>query len=256
MATRCCWTAIGAERAAAQRQISINAHEPVKDTGLRRTYPNWMTREGARGMEFNAWGSPPNPTEHESTLAFTRMLAGPMDFTPGIFDLHPNERPPVREDMQRGDPANRPQTTLAKQLALYVVLYSPLQMAADLPENYEARMDAFQFIKDVEADWEQSIALQGEVGEYVAIARQGRASKEWFLGAVTDGSPRDLAIPLDFLEPGKRYTAQVYRDGPDAAWDTNPYSIVIEDVAVAGGDTFSVGLASSGGVAVRFVPLP
>jgi alpha-glucosidase len=149
-------------KAAAKRQIAINAHEPVKDTGLRRTYPNWMTREGARGMEFNAWGTPPNPPEHEAMLAFTRMLAGPMDFTPGIFDLKPNERPPVRADIPRGDPSNRPQTTLAKQLALYVVLYSPLQMAADLPENYEARPDAFQFIKDVEADWEQSVALSSK----------------------------------------------------------------------------------------------
>lgn len=241
-------------KAAAKRGISINAHEPVKDTGLRRTYPNWLTREGARGMEFNAWGTPPNPTSHVSTLAFTRMLAGPMDFTPGIFDLRPNERPPVREDMQRGDPSNRPQTTLAKQLALYVVLYSPLQMAADLPENYEARMDAFQFIKDVEADWENSIALQGEVGEFAAIARQGRKSKEWFLGAVTDSTPRDLTIPLDFLADGVTYTAQIYRDGDDAHWDTNPYSYVIEEREVTSASVLKAPLASSGGIAVRFVP--
>jgi alpha-glucosidase len=241
--------------AAAKRRISINAHEPVKDTGLRRTYPNWMTREGARGMEFNAWGTPPNPPSHEAMLAFTRMLAGPMDFTPGIFDLRPNERPPVRPDIPRGDPSNRPQTTLAKQLALYVVLYSPLQMAADLPENYEARMDAFQFIKDVEADWEESIALAGEVGEFVAIARQGRKSKEWFLGAVTDEQPRDLVLPLTFLDPGKQYRAQIYRDAPDAHWDTNPYAMVIEEQMVTGGDTFAVRLAASGGVAVRFVPV-
>lgn len=242
-------------KAAAKRQIAINAHEPVKDTGLRRTYPNWMTREGARGMEFNAWGTPPNPPSHVPMLAFTRMLAGPMDFTPGIFDLKPNERPPLRDDMPRGDPANRPQTTLAKQLALYVVLYSPLQMAADLPENYEARMDAFQFIKDVEADWEQSIALAGEIGEYVAFARQGRKSKEWFLGAVTDENARDLVLPLDFLEEGKRYRAQIYRDGPNADWDTKPYDIVIEEKAVTGGESFAVRLASSGGVAVRFIPV-
>ncbi len=238
--------------AAAEHQISINAHEPVKDTGLRRTYPNWMTREGARGMEFNAWGSPPNPPEHISILAYTRMLAGPMDFTPGIFDLRPNEKPPL-EGMQRGDPSNRPQTTLAKQLALYVVLYSPLQMAADLPENYEANLEAFQFIKDVEADWEESIALLGEVGEYVAIARQGRASGEWFLGAVTDAEPRELSIPLTFLEPGKSYTAQVYRDGADAHWDTNPYEMVIEEFTVAHTDVLPARLASSGGLAVRFV---
>lgn len=242
-------------KAAAKRQIAINAHEPVKDTGLRRTYPNWMTREGARGMEFNAWGTPPNPPSHEAMLAFTRMLAGPMDFTPGIFDLKPNERPPVRPDIPRGDPSNRPQTTLAKQLALYVVLYSPLQMAADLPENYEARMDAFQFIKDVEADWEQSVALAGEVGEYVAFARQGRKSKEWFLGAVTNEDARDLSVPLSFLEKGRTYRAQIYRDGPDAHWDTNPYALVIEEKVVTGGENFAVRLASSGGVAVRFIPV-
>ncbi|MEE4317597.1 MAG: glycoside hydrolase family 97 protein [Erythrobacter sp.] len=240
---------------AAKRRISINAHEPVKDTGLRRTFPNWMTREGARGMEFNAWGTPPNPPSHVPMLAFTRMLAGPMDFTPGIFDLRPNERPPVRADIPRGDPANRPQTTLAKQLALYVVLYSPLQMAADLPENYEARPDAFQFIKDVEADWEESIALAGEVGEFVAFARQGRKSKEWFLGAVTDENPRDLSLPLSFLEPGQKYRAQIYRDGPDAHWDSNPYDLVIEEKIVTGGESFAVRLAASGGVAVRFLPL-
>lgn len=239
---------------AAKHKISINAHEPVKDTGLRRTYPNWMTREGARGMEFNAWGTPPNPTSHESTLAFTRMLAGPMDFTPGIFNLRPNEKPPVREDMQRGDPSNRPQTTLAKQLALYVVLYSPMQMAADLPEHYEERMDAFQFIKDVPADWEESIALQGEVGEYVAIARQGRGSEEWFLGALTDSRPRDLSIPLTFLKPGVSYTAQIYRDGANADWDTNPYDYVIEEREVTSATVLEAGLASSGGIAVRFVP--
>ncbi|MFN9498397.1 MAG: glycoside hydrolase family 97 protein [Erythrobacteraceae bacterium] len=242
-------------KAAAKRQIAMDTHEPVKDTGLRRTYPNWMSREGARGMEFNAWGTPPNPPSHEPMLAFTALLAGPFDYTPGIFDLRPNERPPVRPDMPRGDPKNRPQTTLAKQLATYVTIYSPLQMAADLPENYEARMDAFQFIKDVEADWEESIALAGEVGQFVAIARQGRKSKEWFLGAVTDENARDLSVPLSFLEKGKRYRAQIYRDGPDAHWDTNPYAIVIEEKIVTGGDTFAVWLAASGGVAVRFVPV-
>lgn len=242
-------------REAAKRQIAMDTHEPVKDTGLRRTYPNWMTREGARGMEFNAWGSPPNPPSHEPMLAFTALLAGPFDYTPGIFDLRPNERAPVRPDMARGDPRNRPQTTLAKQLATYVTIYSPLQMAADLPENYEKRMDAFQFIKDVEADWEQSVALAGEVGEYVAIARQGRKSKEWFLGAVTDANPRDLSLALTFLEPGKKYRAQIYRDGAHAHWDTNPYDIVIEERVVSGGDTFAVRLAASGGVAVRFIPV-
>jgi len=242
-------------KAAAARQIAMDTHEPVKDTGLRRTYPNWMSREGARGMEFNAWGSPPNPPSHEPMLAFTALLAGPFDYTPGIFDLRPNERPPVRPDMPRGDPKNRPQTTLAKQLATYVTIYSPLQMAADLPENYEAKLGAFQFIKDVEADWEQSVALAGEVGEYVAIARQGRKSKEWFLGAVTDHEARDLSLTLSFLEQGRKYRAQIYRDGPHAHWDYNPYDIVIEEKIVTGGETFAVRLAASGGVAVRFIPV-
>ncbi len=242
-------------KAAAARQIAMDTHEPVKDTGLRRTYPNWMSREGARGMEFNAWGSPPNPPSHEAMIAFTALLGGPFDYTPGIFDLRPNERLPVRPDMPRGDPKNRPQTTLAKQLATYVTIYSPLQMAADLPENYEKRLDAFQFIKDVEADWEQSVALAGEVGEYVAFARQGRKSKEWFLGAVTDSEPRDLSLPLSFLEAGKKYRAQIYRDGPHAHWDYNPYDIVIEEKVVTGGEVFAVHLAASGGVAVRFIPV-
>lgn len=240
---------------AAKRRITINAHEPVKDTGLRRTYPNWLTREGARGMEYNAWGWPPNPPEHEATLAFSRMLAGPMDFTPGIFDLHPNSRKPLRPDMPRSDPAIRPQTTLMKQLALYVVLYSPLQMAADLPENYAARMDAFQFIKDVAADWEQSIALQGEVGEFVVMARQARGSDEWFLGAVSDGAERQLAVPLDFLADGTTYTAEIYADGADAHWERNPYSFTIEKRPLRKGDTLPLWLAAGGGAAVRFVPV-
>ena len=241
-------------KAAAKRRIAINAHEPVKDTGLRRTYPNWMTREGARGMEYNAWGSPPNPPEHEATLAFTRMLSGPMDFTPGIFDLHPNSRPPLRPDMPRSDPAIRPQTTLAKQLALYVVLYSPLQMAADLPENYAARMDAFQFIKDVAADWEESVAVTGEIGEFVVMARQARGTDTWFLGAVSDGAARNVAVPLDFLAEGVTYTAEIYADGPDAHWETNPYALTITQRPLRKGDTLALQLAASGGAAVRFVP--
>lgn len=241
-------------REAAKRRIAINAHEPVKDTGLRRTYPNWLTREGARGMEYNAWGSPPNPPEHEATLAFTRMLSGPMDFTPGIFDLHPNSRPPLRPDMPRSDPAIRPQTTLMKQLALYVVLYSPLQMAADLPENYAARLDAFQFIKDVAADWEESIALQGEVGEFVVMARQARGSDTWFLGAVSDGAERELVVSLDFLAPGVSYVAEIYADGVDADWERNPYSFTIEKRTLRKGDTLPLLLAPGGGAAVRFVP--
>ncbi|WP_323845956.1 glycoside hydrolase family 97 protein [Microbulbifer magnicolonia] len=227
---------------AAERKISINTHEPVKDTGLRRTYPNWITREGARGQEFNAWGSPPNPPEHTAILPFTRMLSGPMDFTPGIFDLSFNGL----------DGENRPRTTLAKQLALYVVLYSPIQMAADLPENYEARLDAFQFIRDVPTDWEESKAISGEVGDYVAFARKERGGQDWYLGALTDEKARELTLSLDFLDPKQKYVAQIYRDGDRAAWDTNPYDIVIEEKTLESGDQLKLSLATSGGAAIRF----
>ncbi|TQV67340.1 glycoside hydrolase family 97 protein [Exilibacterium tricleocarpae] len=231
---------------AAKRRISINTHEPVKDTGLRRTYPNWITREGARGQEFNAWGSPPNPPEHTAILPYTRMLSGPMDFTPGIFDLA----------WDGLDAENRVKTTLAKQLALYVVLYSPIQMAADFPKNYSARPDAFQFIRDVPADWEQSKALAGEVGDYVAFARQERGGPDWYLGALTDEQARRLTLRLDFLAPGQAYTAQIYRDGDKADWLTNPYDMVIEEKSVQHGDTLVLPLATSGGAAVRFKALP
>ena len=228
---------------AAKRKISINTHEPIKDTGLRRTYPNWMSREGARGQEFNAWGSPPNPPEHTAILPYTRLLAGPMDFTPGIFDL----------TFQGMDSEQRVKTTLAKQLALYVVIYSPIQMAADLPENYEARPDAFQFIVDVPTDWEESIALTGEVGRYVAIARQERGGRNWYLGALSNQIERLLEIKLDFLEPETKYKAQIYRDGVDAHWKTNPYSIVIEEREFMRGDMLNLPLAAGGGAAVRFI---
>ncbi len=236
---------------AAKHKISINTHEPIKDTGLRRTYPNWIAREGARGQEFNAWGTPPNPPEHVPMLAFTRMLAGPMDFTPGIFDMGFNGL---------GDKTNRPQTTLAKQLALYVVLYSPIQMAADLPENYLAKPDAFQFIKDVPTDWEHSIALAGEVGDYVVFARKERKHKQysgndWFLGAVTDEEAREIPITLDFLESGKTFEAQIYADGNKAEWKQNPYDMNIYRQKVTSNDKLTLKLAAGGGVAIRFKAL-
>lgn len=227
---------------AAKRQISINTHEPIKDTGLRRTYPNWLSREGARGQEYNAWGSPPNPPEHTAMLPFTRMLSGPMDFTPGIFNL-----------AYKGlDAENRVQTTLAKQLALYVVLYSPIQMVADLPEHYHAHPKAFQFIKDVPTDWAQSKALQGEVGDFVVFARQDKHSEDWYLGALTDEQARSVTVKLDFLPAGKRYTAQIYRDGKDADWRTKPYEMQIEQKSVTAADSLTLPLATSGGAAIRF----
>ena len=159
---------------AAKRHIAVNPHEPIKDTGLRRTYPNWVAREGARGMEYNAWGEPPNPPEHEANLVFTRMLAGPDGF---------HARRAVAEGTRR---AGRSSRRSAKQLALYVVIYSPIQMAADLPENYAAYPGPFQFIKDVPADWADTRVLNGEVGDYVTIARKDRNSEDWYLGSVTD----------------------------------------------------------------------
>ncbi len=229
---------------AARRKISINAHEPIKDTGLRRTYPNWISREGARGQEFNAWGQPPNPPEHTAMLPFTRMLAGPMDFTPGVFNL----------TFQGPDSPQRVQTTLAKQLALYVVLYSPIQMAADLPENYAQRMDAFQFIKDVPVDWEESIAVAGEVGDFVAFARKERRGSDWYLGALTDEEARVLTLPLDFLEPGITFVAEIYRDGRDAHWEDQPYSMIIEQREFSSENTLELPLAAGGGAAIRFRP--
>ncbi|QPQ56156.1 glycoside hydrolase family 97 protein [Allosphingosinicella flava] len=226
---------------AAKRKIAINAHEPFKDTGLRRTYPNWVSREGARGMEFNAWGQPPNPPEHEANLVFTRMLAGPMDFTPGILSLE-----------GRGQPI---QSTMAKQLALYVVLYSPIHMAADLPEHYEANLKPFQFIKDVPTDWSETRVLNGEIGDYVTIARKDRKSEDWYLGAVTDENGRALSTPLSFLAPGKRYRAQIYRDGEGADYKSNPKSIAIEERIVTSADTLTLNLAAGGGQAIRFVAL-
>jgi len=227
-------------REAAKRRISINTHEPVKDTGLRRTYPNWLAREGARGQEYNAWGTPPNPPEHVAILTFTRMLSGPMDYTPGILAL------------DGYDLKNRVQHTLAKELSLYVVLYSPVQMAADLPENYEKNPRAFQFIKDVPVDWDESIALAGEVGDYVAVARKQRGHPDWYLGALTDENARSLSLRLDFLDPQARYVAEIYRDGPQADWRSRPYDLVVEQRPVTARDTLDLKLASSGGAAIRF----
>ncbi|MGV3578443.1 glycoside hydrolase family 97 protein [Brevundimonas sp.] len=233
-------------QAAARHQVAINAHEPFKDTGLRRTYPNMISREGARGMEFNAWGQPGNPPEHEVNLVFTRLLAGPMDFTPGIFGM--NTRSP-----------DGVATTWAKQLALYVTIYSPIQMAADLLENYEANPGPFQFIKDVAVDWDDTRVLNGEVGDFVTIARKERGTREWFLGSITDENPRVLEAPLSFLEPGVRYRAEIYRDGPNADWrDGNGRSrtdIVIEQREVTSAETLTLQLAPGGGQAIRFVPL-
>ncbi|QBI04965.1 glycoside hydrolase family 97 protein [Pseudoduganella albidiflava] len=229
------------EAAAAQR-ISVVAHEPVIDTGLRRTWPNMLSREGARGQEYNAWGKPTNPPEHVTILPFTRMLAGPMDFTPGIFDL----------TFGKQQVEQRVQSTLANQLALFVVLYSPVQMAADIPENYEKHMDAFQFIRDVPVDWERSRTLDSVIGDYAIVARQQRGGRDWFLGAVNDETRRAVTVPLDFLDKGMRYEATIYRDAPTADFRGNPHAYEIVRQEVGAADRLALPLAPGGGTAIRF----
>ena len=237
---------------AAKYGIMVDAHEPIHDTGERRTWPNMMSREGARGQEYNAWGAEGgNPPEHESILFFTRLLAGPMDFTPGIFDLLMKSA----GNGARTPEESRPRTTLAKQLALYVVLYSPLQMAADLPENY-AGQPAFQFIRDVAVDWDTTRVLQGAIGDYVLVARRQRGAQTWFVGAITDEVARTFTVPLDFLTPGKRYEAEIYADGPHADWRNNPLPIVISRRAVTSSTRLMLALAPGGGQAIRIRQLP
>lgn len=360
---------------AAEYNVAVNFHEPVKDTGERRTYPNMLTREGARGMEYNAWGNGGNTVNHTTILPFTRMLESPMDFTPGVFDLlyqklDPNtaDQIPVKisfidqgngysnvrykggesfwqtkpmslenkiegkdslnvwsitEMMKPGewewgitvhdvvtdnnniwlpsvlelenraikvsksgrvsgdvsitipnqgfDPekrftaskedieavgsnvfgkTQRVNTTLAKQLAYYVVLYSPIQMAADFIENY-VNQPAFQFIKDIPVDWETTKIINAEIGEFVTIARKEKNSEDWYLGSITNEQPRDFSISLDFLNVDKKYRATIYKDGEDAHWDKNPTVLTIEELTLVNSDSLSLKLASGGGAAVK-----
>ena len=221
---------------AAGYHTTVNAHEPIKDTGIRRTYPNMMTREGARGMEWNGW-SEGNPPEHHELLPFTRLLGGPMDYTPGIFD--------TKLDFMGDLPHGQVQTTLAKQLALYVTLYSPLQMAADLVENYEKHMDAFQFIKDVAVDWDDSKYIEAEPGDYITVARKAKGTGNWFVGGITDENARTANFTLDFLEPGKQYVATLYADGKDADYKENPTSYQIKKGIVTSKTKMSVKEARS-----------
>ncbi|PTX44969.1 glycosyl hydrolase family 97 [Christiangramia gaetbulicola] len=227
----------------ADYQVAVNAHEPIKATGLRRTYPNIIAREGLRGQEFNAWASDGgNPPEHLPIVAFTRMLAGPIDFTPGIFN--------IKFDEYKTE--NQVNTTLAHQLALYVVIYSPVQMVPDLPEHYEGKPE-FQFIRDVGVDWKQTKVLNGEVGDFVTIARGDRNSDNWFLGAITDENSRDLTVKLDFLEDGATYKAEIYEDAQDAHWDKNPTATNIRSVKVTSEDELELNLAPGGGAAISFM---
>lgn len=227
--------------AAAKYQIMIDNHEPVKGTGLERTYPNLMTQEGGRGQEYNAWstdgGNPPN---HTTVIPFTRMLAGPFDFTPGNFDF--NYQTP------NGAMVN---TTLAKQLALYVVIFSPLQMASDLPENYTGQ-PAFEFIKNVPVNWSFTKVLDAQIGQYVSMVRKDRNSDNWYLGAITNKKARTLKVSCEFLAQGKVYEAVIYTDGKDADYKTNPSSIMITRKNLTANDTLSLNLAPGGGTAIAF----
>jgi alpha-glucosidase len=232
---------------AAKFGIMLDVHEPIHDTGERRTYPNMMSREGARGQEYNAWsGEGGNPPEHETILFFTRMLAGPMDFTPGIFDILVKR--PTGTPRRADEPRIR--TTLAKQLALYVVLYSPLHMAADLIENYEGQ-PAFKFIRDVAVDWDTTRVIEGKIGDYVVVARRERNGESWYLGAITDEERRTIDVPLSFLPAGRKYVAEIYADGPGAHWLTNPLPVAISSRSVDSTSRLRMVLAPGGGQAVR-----
>ncbi len=226
----------------AKNEIMLDAHEPVRPTGLSRTYPNWLACEAARGNEFNAW-SKGNPPEHETILPFTRLLGGPMDYTPGIFQ--------IKMDYYDAKKTTQVHTTLAKQLALYVTMYSPFQMAADLPENYRAHPDAFQFIKDVPVDWDETKYISAEPGDYIAIARKEKNGNNWYLGAITDENARTLNLSLDFLDSGKDYIITIYCDGETADWKNNPMDYRIEKYRVNSKTILSQTLAPGGGAAME-----
>ena len=228
---------------AADYKIMVNAHEAVRPTGLARTYPNLIGNESARGTEYQAFGgSKPN---HVAVLPFTRLLGGPMDYTPGIFEM----------DISKLNPENKSHvnSTLANQLALYVTMYSPLQMAADLPENYNRFLDAFQFIKDVAVDWDDSKYIEGEPGEYITVARKAKGTGKWFLGSVGGEKTRTSTITFNFLDAGKNYIATIYADAANADYKTNPQAYTIKKFVVTNKSKLSQFVAAGGGYAVSFV---
>lgn len=227
---------------AAKYKIAIDNHEPVMPTGLQRTYPNLMTQEGIRGQEYDAWSKDGgNPPSHTTIMPFLRGLAGPMDFTPGTFNF---ANPAV--------PGTRVQTTIAKQLALYVVIYSPLQMASDAPDNY-AGQKAFDFIKGFPCDWEKTVVPAAKIGDYAIFARKARNGSDWFVGAITNEKSRELDLPLSFLDKKATYVAQIYADGKDADWKTNPTAMKYEERTVRSSDILHLQLATSGGCAIKFI---
>jgi len=228
-----------------QYQIMVDVHEPTRPTGLQRTYPNFMACEAARGNEYHAFSNGNNP-DHETILPFTRLMGGPMDFTPGIFKL---------KGYVTYAPQRSVHSTLTKQLALYVTLYSPLQMVADLPENYAAKPDAFQFIKDVPVDWDDTRILEAEPGDYVTIARKEKGRDNWFLGAITDENARTSVVKLDFLTKGKSYRATIYADADGADWKSNPEAYTIRKITVDSTSRLELRLAPGGGTAVSFIAI-
>ena len=225
---------------AADYNIMVNAHEAVRPTGLCRTYPNLIGNESARGTEYEAFGG--NNVDHTTILPFTRLIGGPMDYTPGIFET----------DCSKMDPNNtsRVRSTLARQLALYVTMYSPLQMAADIPDNYERFMDAFQFIKDVPVDWDETIYLEAEPGDYITIARREKGTNNWYVGCTADENGHDTRLNLDFLQPDKQYIATIYADAKDASWDKNPQAYTITQRIVTNRSKLDLHAGSGGGFAI------
>ncbi len=230
---------------AAKNKVAIIAHEPIKATGLRRTYPNFLSREGVRGQEYNAWSNPSNPPNHTTIIPFTRGLAGPTDFTPGAFQMT------FEEYHEEGFPS-RVSTTLAKQLALYVNIYSPVQMACDLPKHYKKHLDMFQFIKSVPVDWEITKVINAEIGEFLTIARKDRNSDNWYLGSISNEKERNFDIKLDFLDSNKKYQATIYKDGKNTDWKSNPYDYEISKLSVSKSDTLNIFIAPGGGCAIEF----
>ena len=228
---------------AARYHVNIDNHEPVMPTGIQRTWPNLMTQEGVRGQEHCAWDPDGgNPPEHTVLMPFTRGLAGPMDYTFGTFNFDN----PVY-------PFARVRTTLAKELALYVIIYSPMQMASDTPANYAAHPDAFQFIKDVPVDWDETRVPDAVSGDYVVTVRKDRNSSDWYLGAATDESARELEVALDFLDADAEYLAQIYADAPDANLESNPTAYTVSEQTVTAADKLPLRLAAGGGTAIRFI---
>ena len=224
---------------AAKYHIAIDSHEPVKDTGLRRTYPNWVAREGARGMEYNAWGAYSNPPGHEATLVYTRMLSGPMDFTPGVLSLEGANHVPLA-------------STLAKQLGLYLAIWSPIQMAADSIDHLAQYPRELEFIRQVPADWAQSHLIAGEVGEFAIFARADRNSADWYVGGVNDATAREVTLHFDFLDAGKTYKATIYQDAPGISYaDDSRHCIAYATRDVKKGDVMTLWLAPGGGAAMR-----